>query len=354
MEQSHFEQAPEVLPDQERLPLTPIQAAFLERLATLRDSSVGPLPDFTEYLTHYGRIPSHDPTSGTLAGMCLSRVDLQPFAEAGEVTPNSFTFDAQPTLELGRENSWRKVFFGQMHMESRSGTIDKSVQVAVKRFPKDEIHYAVQEAAMLQYLQQQGVPALEVIGLLMHEEAEEPGVYLLTRFTQEVISLDNPDWSKLSPKEMQDQLRAVRNTLVTLHQGLVFHGDAEFKNIGVGERDGSIVVFDVERAVSLRDAVSQEEGAEGEVPIRLIQAMSADFSSVQKSLRKYVYPNLPEDHRPKNDKERFEYELNHILEPYHMALMESDSPYKSALDRAYRTVLERKHREVMGEPIMQR
>jgi hypothetical protein len=330
----------ELLPNAAEVEPTGLQRAFLDRLQTLHDSSVAPMPDFAAALTHDGRLGSginvHD-----LNGAYLTRQELAPYAAAGEVTPNTFSFDLQPLVGMGREESWRQVFFGRMDLTSRSGNVETDVQTAVKAFPLSESAYALREAGMMQYLAEQGISTVELVSFIVDREAGM--FYLVTRFDGAITPLNKQKfWLNIQSEGLDAQLQPAVQMLADLQGELVFHGDAEFKNAGIGEQAGSYVAIDLERAVSMRDLVDGDEP-----PQRVIEAMAADFASIRKSFQTTVYPNLPPDQAPQTPEQQLDYELKHFFEPYIRAVRAGDSPHKTMLVRAYEGWVERRRKELV-------
>lgn len=330
------------------LELTPAQQAFVDRLDTLRDSSYAALPNFAAELPHDGRLPGHAPISDQLDGVHLAAEVVGPYRQAGEMAPNHFSFDLDPLSSLGRTDSWRKVFFGWLGLQSRSGAVEQRIRVAVKPFPMQDANKAVQECGMFQYAADLGLATLQLVGVVVDRQTDPSVLYVLTEVRDELMPLGSHDWTNLQPEEVDTRVTPALDTLLQAHQLLLFHGDPDFRNIVEGDKQGSVSFVDLESAVSLRDALA-DLSEDQEVPIRLFQALSRDLSEIQESFKRYIFPNLPQDLQPQTDAERFEYVWAHFFRRYRDRLRDSESPHRLWLERAFEAVMARK-REDAGLP----
>jgi len=324
------------------LPLPPDQVEFLNRLRMVNPRVVRPLPDLSTHLNHEGAVVNETNLASRL-NVNFSEDVLKPFAEAGE-RPGSVTFQPRRLARMGSERSYRGAFFGVMNLESEEGR-RQSVPVVVKQYPimgpKDATHNAMQEVTLLDYVKKLGLPTVDLVGVIRngYPQSGEALMYVITRHYPGLESMDELPWRNLTAAELPDRLHPVIDTLESLHGNLIFSGDLEFKNIGLGE-DGGPVIYDLEHATSARDLVGHMTPEnEDEVLERLTTLMGRDFDSIAISVDSNVYPNLPEGERPETPMERFTFELNLILEPYHHRIMSGSSRYKDALNRVYNRVL---------------
>lgn len=330
--------------------LLPHEQEFANTLERLNSLPIRELPHFAEEIDHTGNVIAPTPYSQLESGIYLNQQTLD--SQEGEdsyLSPN-LTFSTQPLAEIGRKTqigegmamteSQHGTFFGMVQVET--GDQSYTAPVAIKPIDHNEsapVDATRQELAMLEYAAACGLPTLDVLGLVVDNEAAIPRSYILTRRNPEIRSLDTLNWRE-EAANVDQHLGTAVTTLTALHANMIFHKDLEFKNVSSLDTEGSFVVFDLEWSTSLRDVAEQPGGPDIE---RLSRAIDFDLNTVRRSMRKILYPNLPEDQRPNTPEEEFSYELAHLYEPYHLAIMNSGSRYSDTLDRAYRLVLERRH-----------
>jgi len=330
-------------------PPTPEQVAFMNRLGVVNARNVRPLPDLASRVNHEGIIADEQHTADRLSVNFAPDV-LGHFPD-GE-RPGQITFEPKPLAQFGKEKSYRKASFGRMTFTSESGTTHEE-EVVIKQFPiggkDDALPNAVQEVTMLAYVKELGLPTIDVIGTVVDRYARDPAMYVITRMKDGLESMDELSWRNLRVADLGERLEPLVETLEALHGDLVFSGDPKFKNIGVGE-DGKPIIFDLEPATSCRDLVANMTPEnEEQVMARLTKRMANDFSHVAVSLDQHVHPNLPQRERPQTPTDRFQFEYEHVLEPYHMRLMAGNSPHKAVLNRAYNRVLEERRNRAQRE-----
>lgn len=331
-------------------PIPPDQRAFMDYLDAVPARMIRPLPNLAEHANHMGVVEDQAGLAERLF-IGVAPDILQPFKAAGE-RPGDVTFRPSQLAQFGKEKSFRGAFFGVLGMTSESGTRHEE-EVVVKQYPlggeHDATHNAIQEVTMLAHVKELGLPTVDVVGVMVNRYPSEgrPIMYVITRHKQGLESMDELSWRGITTADMPDRLHPVLDTLESLHGNLVFSGDPKFKNIGLGE-DGKPIIFDLEHATSARELVAgmNEENQE-EVQERLVRLMGIDFSHVAVSLDGIVYSNLPENERPRTPMERFDFELAHVMEPYHLRLMEGNSPYKDVLNQTYNRVLQQRREQAM-------
>ncbi|HSW99339.1 MAG TPA: hypothetical protein VLF71_05915 [Candidatus Saccharimonadales bacterium] len=316
----------------------------MDRLSHIDNARlVRPLPDLAALANHEGVVSDE---SGLIERLNVSIAEdvLSPFAD-GE-RPSEFTFTPRQLAAFGKEKSFRGAFFGVLKMKSRDG-VQVEEPVVVKQYPlggqHDASHNAAQELTMLAHAKAVGLSTVDVVGAIVDRYSANPLVYVITRQKQGLESMDELRWRGITTAQMPDRLHPVVDTLVSMHTKLLFSGDPKFKNIGLGE-DGSPIIFDLEHATSLRDLVEHMTPEnQDEVMDRLTKRMMSEFAHVASSLDSIIYPNLPQGERPRTPLERFNFEFTHVLELYHMRILESGSRYRDVLNQAYGRMLEKQH-----------
>jgi hypothetical protein len=340
---SRPETGPPISPE---IPRTPAEELFTESIDMVRKAQVHELPDFTRTLQHSGFLTPF-PHDAFEPGIHVDSQRWGVVAERG--APDRFTFIGQDWLRIGRDESYRGVFFGNMVSTwFNDGTVANE-QVAVTpslgRFPQD-YQESLQEIAIHQYLEQLGVPTLEVLGMLVVERPEQvPRVFKISRF-RPYETLNNINWRGLTEDQRWDRMGLALDTLARLHAHLVFHGDPVFKNIGFGQTEGDIVVIDTEKSLSAALAIHPSQIEKGEQ--RIMQLMSNDFSRLCLSVDHEILSCLPEGERP-HGLDRFEVMLEHVYIPYFERLVHMHSPFVSLLKtQLFDRVVARKMQEAEG------
>lgn len=325
-------------------PLPADQQAFIDRLGHARWPQ--PLPDLAEHTNHDGIVI--DQTNLVADGKLnvnMAADVLQRFTDAGE-RARSFMFTPKPLGRFGKEKSYRGAFFGALDVEGSGGHTER-LEVVVKQYalggPQDAQHNAIQELTLLDYARRIGLNCVEPMGVIVDRLAVQPKIYMLMHRKEGLESMDELNWRGITRADMADRLRPAVDMLSLMHGNLLFHGDPKFKNIGLGE-DGQPIVFDLEHGASVRDLVANMDEENGiESMDHITNLLAKDFSHLRVSLQSQIYPNLPDYERPSSPLEEFEFELTHLYEPYHMKLMEGNSPHKDVLNQAYnRMVQERR------------
>jgi tRNA A-37 threonylcarbamoyl transferase component Bud32 len=230
-------------------------------------------------------------------------------------------------------------------MASADGAVVDTRLVAVKPFMLNEGSNLAQEVGMLQRARQQGLSTLTPLAIIADRWSEVPRYYLVTEHLDELSTLVAENWRGIQAGEVAERLQPAVQMMLALHEKGMVHGDPQFKNVATSEKEGKIIVHDMEEGTSIQDLLDKT-GPDDPVPEQLVLSLRQEFYRVRLSMRDYVYPNLPADQRPNTPEERFMFELDTLFEQYHMALSQSDSPHRSVLDRTYKIVLERTRQEV--------
>jgi hypothetical protein len=319
------------------VPILPAQ--FTEDLTKIYDGRIRELHNYADDLNHQGKVPLNVEKYRRIEGLYLSREVIDELG--GRYVP-SVGFTLKPFRGLGRENSRRKVFFGDLDILGDEQAA--SLPVAVKPYQPGAFHRCIHEMGMYQYMNNIGLPTLRVLGVLAVNQGKTPRAYVLTHERRGITSLDNVEWKKLSIPERWTRMRPTIETMAILHSKMVFHGDLEFKNVVHGETERSLYIVDPEDSVSLRDVVTPYEDRTDERH-EVVRKVSAEFEAVRRSVRDFIAPE-PDVGQPDaaslDEKEEFEDMLEHVFSPYYLAIMRTDSPYQTILRSAFSTVIEQK------------
>lgn len=312
-------------------------ARFTEDLANVHDGRIRRLPSFSDSLNHRGMLPVNVEKYRRMSGVYMTE-DM--ISETGGPHVPKLGFEPKPFRRLGRENSRRQVFFGNLELIGNEAV--QTVPVAVKPFVPSAFHHTTHEIGMFQFMEAQGIPTLQVLGMVAIKETDAPRAYEITRMKQGITTLDNEGWQQMTHPERWQSMRPAIESLALLHSHMLFHGDMEFKNVAYGEEDRSVCIVDPEEAISLRDRVTPFANIDEE---RLIvgKKVSADLESLRKSTREFI---IGYEH---NDPVQFEDLLEHVYGPYYLTIMRMESPYKAVLLHAFEEVLERKRAQAYGE-----
>lgn len=315
-------------------------------VAELRHPDIFGLPDFAPHLNHEGYVTNFgDYQLGN--GLFVTDSFAQRWSEQG--IPNRWSFTPQPLLRSGRDDSRHKVFFGAMREEYFHGSDQHVTQIAVKPFGRDEETYAFHEFAMHEYLRQKGIPTFKALGMLALEPDElqdVPRLFLLSKFEPNVTTMDNIAWQSRSPEEQWQEVDRAVQTMVMLHDELIFYGDLRFKNIAF-KQDGTPLVIDPETVVSgLYNAHPSGDRD------RIASVMSKDFEEICASVSAFIiHPELdPENHRAFSPDD-FTIYLERIYAPYFRHLTRRGGSNLDILHAAFQKVVEAHSRgESLSQP----
>jgi hypothetical protein len=322
------------------------QQAFMERLAEHHAQLTGPLPDLSGVLDRKGRLPS-EREAGRFLGVHLSKETLTPFRDHGERGPEAISFTHNELLEIGHDESYHDAFIGRLRMASADGAVVDERTVVVKPFFMHEAGSAVQELAMLQRVREAGFRTVTPLGVVLDDrwDADPQRLFLITAYEGELSTMAAENWRRLNREDVAGRVKPALDTMLSLHEKGLMHGDPQFKNVASGETEGSSIIHDLEEARDVTGLLAAVE-ADDPVPLQLVQLLKQEFWRVRLSMRKYVYPNLPRDQRPTTPEERFMFELDTVFEPYHRALSESAMLHRNTFNRAYTAVLEMTRAEI--------
>jgi hypothetical protein len=325
-----------------------IFTGFIERI---RKPEALPLPDLTPYLAHEGRETTDLAVHLDGPGDRVFLSDSFYRYVEHDVFPDRLSFDAQPVLRMGREDSRRQVFFGALRAKWFNSAESEARQIAVTPFPDDETSSITRaltfhEVAMYQHLGKLGIPTLEVLGVSVFEKAKSNiGGFVVTRLVPDLTTLDTLEWDNMAEDETEQYLGMALDTVAMLNSELAFHGDPRFKNICFGEAKNNIIVADLEFGTSALDVP--------ENIATLCKCMAREFTLIRESVNNYIIGSLPRDQRPRDDIERFEFMHNRVYEPYFERLVHIGGPYIDVLTKAYDLFIRQQEASARGDIIPQ-
>lgn len=158
-------------------------------------------------------------------------------------------------FELGAADSHHGVVFGTAAVTISNG-IAETIRVAIKPFDTSS-RVAEHERNCLLAAQRMGFDTYDPLALAKDGDT----TYLITRFRDDVMSMDNEPWS-VSPSDSERYERDVVpallfavDSLAQMHAKGLFHGDALAKNT-VKTDTGNFVVMDLEDATIAEDEES--------------------------------------------------------------------------------------------------
>lgn len=168
-------------------------------------------------------------------------------AEASNL-PHLTGFDILASgFELGAAASHHEVLFGEARVANSDG-VHTNVKVAIKPFDTYS-RAAEHERNCLLEVKRKGFDTFEPLALAKDGNT----TFLITRFRDDIISLDNEPWS-ISPSDLQryesevvPELLFIADTMAQQHAKGVFHGDALPRNT-IKTDTGGFVVMDLEDA----------------------------------------------------------------------------------------------------------
>jgi len=170
----------------------------------------------------------------------------------------SARFTDRPDWRVGREDSTQQVFFGELELTTDIGLDGKSrtIPIAIKPYilaKKAAIHEFV---ALDLINEHKNMESFHPIGFWAQDSSN---IFLLTRFENEVKTLDNINWM-LNGTDMLNEhfepfaaLRACAKILAFMHSQGFVHRDAQIKNMGIDSHGIRIVDLTQLRRISLPD-----------------------------------------------------------------------------------------------------
>lgn len=288
------------------------QLIFSKTIERLTSKAVDLLPDLGEEVNHRGgRSVAAKNRLEKMHAIALLSQDVEIEHE------KSLAFTPQPFFRLGREDSRRQVFFGEISGLRTLSSGSSNTEVAVGVIPREDDfikhEQAIHEVAMYQHLAAMDIPTLDVIGVV---KSSSPDVYgfAITHYEPTIRTLDTLNWADMSDKYIAGTLNQAVDTLALLHVNYVFHGDSEFKNIAVCDARQKPVIVDLELSGSLRDKKTDIS--------KLSLYMSSDFSSLATSIDRSLGRLYRDEPGSASGSDRFYFLDQYIFTPYHDSLVQ--------------------------------
>lgn len=208
-----------------------------------------------ERMEHF--IESKPPTQGVYAQESLSDAPDGVYVSPALATaqekglPHLTEVELMPGAQLGAGDSHHSVIFA--HVAVNQGDQTHMVATAIKGF-ESKSGAAEHEHDCLVTVAERGFNTYTPVALARDGDT----TYLITRWQEEVSSLDNENWT-ISPRDKEryqesvvPSLHFMANTMAQLHAKGIFHGDAQPKNFARTDV-GETVVFDFENTTIAQD-----------------------------------------------------------------------------------------------------
>jgi hypothetical protein len=203
----------------------------------------------------------------------------------GERLIQATYFSVREDWAVGREDSSQAVFFGENEINI-DGAENHTVPFAVKPYKIFERDRAIHEYVALDHFQDNpGLRSFEPLGFWVDEQGYPS---LLTRFEQNVISLDNIDWSKDGQHPLKDHfslfeaLQKSAQILARLHIQGFTHRDAQIKNMAVDTSQDEVRLIDLTTLQKIHDTDEPDE-------IKWERAVADDLRTLVSSVRNRGY-----------------------------------------------------------------
>lgn len=164
--------------------------------------------------------------------------------------PSSHNFSLSESLSVGRDDSRRGVFFGELQSTSFTNGSTKSLTVAVKPFlGLSNQRFAGNELMMYTALDAINLSHPNVLGFVV----ENSDTYMISEFKPGAIPQEATNWYGHDTSTVQELMKRGVRSLSEIHQYGIFHGDAYPRNvILLSDRNESWHV-DMEHAVAASD-----------------------------------------------------------------------------------------------------
>lgn len=315
------------------------QALFNGVVERLGSRHISELPDLRQAVNHDGgrstavidKLDSESEGILLYPGVNLASSDAQ------------FSFIQRPLLRIGREDSRRQIFFGELAGITDDKENKSSTEVAVSVIPSNidfiKHEQALHEIAMYQYAASLEIPTLDIVAVI---KASSPGIYgfTLTRYEPDIRTLDTLEWGDMDIDDAVDSLSYAVDTLALLHANYIFHGDTAFRNIAVCDASQQPKIIDLELSGSLREQTSNI--------MKLSRYMSADFSSLAASLDMNINHLYQDESGLTSPTDRFDFMYQHIFLPYYDRLIQFGVTPSDSLGLAFDNVVSRRLDEAIG------
>lgn len=318
----------------DREPYERVVAQFRSDLdfAALRPVAI--MPELIDYVRHDGEVSTPDVSN--------YRDGIYVIEESEVMRTGYMHFVPRIGRRIGREMSHNNVLFGDLRYEAEEQST--VVELAVKPCESGRLPELVGEMAMSAYMRSLGIAAFEPYGLVLHSNRG----YMLTGFEGPVTTLDTMDWKKMEPEEAWAEAHLATDTLALFHSNMLFHGDADFRNIAQNAL-GEPRAVDPEYTKSAKDIYlrTQEDpfGEEGARALgKIVRLMSTDLTDVSKSAQSLIVnQNLTGNRQPSSAQLLKCYKRN-LFTQYLNQLHFIDAPTLPVLEKVFHRVLSMKRK----------
>lgn len=215
--------------------------------------------------------------------------------KVGERLIQATYFAVREDWAVGREDSSQAVFFGENEIQV-DGLDSQTVPVAVKPYKIFDRDRAIHEYAALDYFRDS--PHLQTFEPLGFWVDEHGYVSLLTRFEENVVSLDNINWSKEGNDPLEEHytlfeaLQKSAQILARLHIQGFAHRDAQVKNMAVDKSTNKVRLIDLTTLERIHDTDNPDE-------VAWERAVADDLRTLVSSVRNrgYLRGEVPKETR---------------------------------------------------------
>ena len=315
-------------------------------LESARQSDIGLMPNFSDRLDTVGAITAGIDVELDQFGKSIlfSANMLEALDEAR--FPDRIKFQERPLMRMGREDSFRQVFFGHIDQQWFHEATEQQTDVAIKPVPRDELERQklFHEIAMYQYAAEVGLPTFEVLAFAKNTNAisaDEPYGFIMTKYEPDVSTIDGLSWQDMSEAEAKEKLEPAIETLALLHSNYLFHDDVAFRNIATTGGGLYPKIIDLERGGCLT-------GSKDDV-MKVSRFMSKDFSSLAQSIDIELREFFTDERGLEMPAERYDFYFQNIFEPYRQRLLQLGAGNEPSLLKAYENVVCRRQDEAQGE-----
>lgn len=209
--------------------------------------------------------------------------------ERGPIRDATFELDAQ--MLSGAADSAHAVIAGDLAVDYESGL--RTTPVAAKCYQKrpfeDRLERTRREITMMRFMQEQGELSLEPVAVAIGprgEDEEDGAIVLLSRFNEELYTLDNAPWGRgMTPQNVDTAVTAAA-TLGRFNSYGFRHGDAKIKNIAsVADENGfigggvSMIDFETTLPFDLKDSIQTQTTVAADLGLMLKSLVSKGFFS---------------------------------------------------------------------------
>lgn len=167
-------------------------------------------------------------------GLMLESGILSRLTDDGKTIIEATFFEHHDAWSVGREDSVHGVEFGTLGILASNGRMHE-MPVAIKPFHLFRSGASNEAAALLKVPEITSIDSFELVGLIRSNGV----LALITRFEEDVVSLDNVNWDmaiEASVKESFNVIEALQKCallLARMHQCEIVHNDAQVKNMAV-------------------------------------------------------------------------------------------------------------------------